>query len=92
MATYVIAANASSQLSSAWTTDKIRIATTNAIHYAIGNASVTASASSAIIPSNSIHDRFIGVGNYIAVIRDATDGNVSITEMGTASSGTAAVS
>lgn len=91
MATTVILANATSQRSSAWTTDKVRFATTTAIHYAVGNSSVTATASDPIIPTNTMHDEFVGVGNYVAVIQVSASGNVSLTELGTASSGTAAV-
>jgi hypothetical protein len=93
MAVFVIAANSTSQrMSSACSTDKIRFATTTAIHYAVGNSSVTASAANAIVPANTIYDEFVGVGNWVAVIRDTADGNVSLTELGSATSGTAAVS
>lgn len=86
MTTYVILANNTSQTSSAWTTDKARIATTTAIHYKIGNSAVTAAATDAILPANVVHDEFVGVGNYIAVIRDTANGNISLIEMGTSSS------
>ena len=86
MATYVISANTASQrISSASATAKMRIATNVAIHYAVGNSSVTASNTNEIIPANSLVDRHVGVGNYVAVIRaDGTSGNVSLTEVGSA--------
>jgi hypothetical protein len=89
MAVYLITASGSSQRTSAITTDKVRIATTTAIHYATGNSSVTASSSNELLPANTIQTRFVGVGNYFAVIQDSAGGNVTITEVGTASSGTA---
>jgi len=88
MSTYVITANTVSQaISSASTTDKMRIATNVAVHYAIGNSSVTASAVNEIIPANLIVDRYVGVGNYVAVIRsEGANGKVSLTEVGSATS------
>jgi hypothetical protein len=96
MATYVLVANTAAQrIGSASTTDKIRIATTTDIHYAIGNSSVNAATTDAIVPAGQIFEDFIGVGKYVSVIRvtsTSANGAVSITELGTASSGTAAVS
>jgi hypothetical protein len=89
MAVYLITASGSSQRTSAITTDKVRIVTTTAIYYATGNSSVTASSSNELVPANTIQTRFVGVGNYFAVIQDSVNGNVTITEVGTASSGTA---
>lgn len=96
MSTYVLVANTAAQrIGSASTTDKIRIATTTDIHYAIGNSSVTAAGTDAIVPAGQIFEDYIGVGNYVSVIRvtsTSANGTVSITELGTRSSGTAAVS
>jgi len=82
----IYTANSSSQLTSASTTDKVRIATTtSAIAIAVGNANVTANLTGCeIIPANSVERSFIvGQGNYIAFINvDGVAGAFSITPLG----------
>ena len=86
MATTIYTANGSSQLTSASTTDKVRIATTtSAIAVSVGNLSVVANlTSSEIIPANTVERSFIvGQGNYIAFINVAgTAGAFSVTPLG----------
>ena len=68
MSTFVLVANTTAQrISSAATTDKVRIATTTDIHCAIGNSSVDATGTDSIIPDGQIHDVFVGVGSYVSV-------------------------
>ena len=83
MANYNITASGSSQSIGPVATDKVRIATTTAIYYAVGNSSVTATTSNPIIGANQIErDVYVGAGNYVAVLAVATGGVCSITELG----------
>ena len=89
MAASLFTANNASQRSTVWTTDKGRFATSGvAIHYQIGNSSVSATSSDEIIPANYMVDRYIGVGNYIAILKTAESSNavVSISPVGAATS------
>jgi hypothetical protein len=92
MASAIYTANGTSQLSSAATTDKVRIATTtSAIAIAVGDANVTANLTACeIIPANTVDNSFIvGQGNYIAFINVAgTAGAFSITDLGAAHANT----
>ena len=82
----IYTANSSSQLTSASTTDKVRIATTtSAIAISVGDANVVANlTSSEIIPANTVERSFIvGQGNYIAFINVAgSAGAFSVTPLG----------
>lgn len=86
MAAAIYTPSGSSQLSSASTTDKVRISTTaTAIAIAVGDANVTANLTACeIVPANTILNSFIvGEGNYIAYI--SADGGTdifSITDLG----------
>ena len=61
MASTIYTATGSSQLTSAATTDKVRIATTtSAIAVAVGNSSVTANTTACeIIPANTVDNNFL---------------------------------
>ena len=75
--------------SQAWYTDKARIATgTNAVTYQVtlAGGSDTIYSAATQVPANNVRDVYVGVGNSLTV----TGGNVTITEVGTASSGTSA--
>jgi hypothetical protein len=74
-------------------TDKVRIATTTAVTYAVSPlANVTAvttsnpnaaSTSSGVIGANQIErDIYVGRGNYLAIIAVTTSGLCSVTELG----------
>lgn len=86
MASYIYTANATSQLSAAIATDKVRISTTSsAIAIAIGDGNVTANLTACeIIPSNTVlNSVIVGQDNYIAYIDVAgSAGAFSITELG----------
>lgn len=85
MAAKIYTANSTSQLTSAMVTDKVRISTTTAIAYAIGNANVTANLTACeIIPANTVRNSIIvGQDNYIAYINVAgSAGPFSVTELG----------
>jgi len=84
MANYVVTASGTSQATGPIQTDKVRIGTTVAIQYTVGNSSVTTSTSTGIvIGANQIErDIYVGAGNYIAIIAVATGGACSITELG----------
>lgn len=86
MASTIYTATGSSQLTSAATTDKVRIATTtSAIAVAVGNSSVTANTTACeIIPANTVDNNFlVGQGNYIAFINVAgSAGAFSVTDLG----------
>jgi hypothetical protein len=84
------------QTNVAWRTDKVQINTgTNAVTFQVNvanvaNAGVTSDtiySNAVIIPANSSMDMFVGVGNFITI----AGGNASISELGTESSGNAAV-
>jgi hypothetical protein len=84
------------QTNVAWRTDKVRIATgTNAVTFQVNlanvaNAGVTSDtiySNAIVIPANSGMDMFVGVGNFITI----AGGNASVSEIGTDSSGNAAV-
>lgn len=79
-----------------WYTDKARVDTgTNSVTFQVNtanlaNAGVTSNtiySNAIVIPANSSMDMFIGVGNYVTI----AGGNSTIQELGTASSGSAAV-
>jgi len=86
MASTTYIANGTSQITSASTTDKVRIATTTPIAIAVGDANVTVSLSTGeIIPANTVDNNFtVGQGNYIAFIQviAGTQGHFSITGLG----------
>ena len=85
MASAIYTANSSSQLTAASTTDKVRISTTTAIAFAVGDANVTANLTACeIVPANTVlNSVIVGQGNYIAYINVAgTAGAFSITELG----------
>lgn len=85
MAAAIYTPSGSSQLTSAATTDKVRISTTSsAIAIAVGNSSVTANLTSCeIVPANTVLNSFIvGEGNYIAYIAVSGTGIFSITDLG----------
>ncbi len=85
MAATIYTPSGSSQLTSAATTDKVRISTTSsAIAIAVGNSSVTANLTSCeIVPANTVLNSFIvGEGNYIAYIAVSGTGIFSITDLG----------
>ena len=80
----------------AWYTDKARIDTgTNSVTLQVNfantaNGGVTSNtiySNAIVIPANSRHDQFVGVGNYLTIV----GGNATAQELGTASSGTASV-
>ena len=90
MATYVIAANGTSQQTAALTSTKVKIAATVAVYYAVGANPTAYSSNCAIIPANTVRDINIGngnvaagTGNKIAFLQVSTGGNVSVTEIGT---------
>jgi hypothetical protein len=79
-----------------WRTDKVQINTgTNAVTFQvnvanIANAGVTNDtiySNAVVIPANSSMEMFVGVGNFITI----TGGNASVGELGTDTSGSAAV-
>jgi hypothetical protein len=86
MASYVYTANGSSQLSSAVSTDKVRISAITPIAFAVGNANVTANTTACqIVPANTVlNSVIVGQGNYVAFINigSATAQPFSITELG----------
>ena len=75
----------------AWYTDKALISTgTNSVTYQVNLApgfSNTIFSNAVVIPANSSTFVYVGVGNKLTV----TGGNVTVSEAGTASSGTAGV-
>jgi len=77
--------------SQVWYTDKAKIATgTNPVTFNVAlSPTFTGNIYSAAtqVPANSIEFIYVGVGNKLTV----TGGNVTVTEAGTASSGTAGV-
>jgi hypothetical protein len=79
-----------------WRTDKVQINTgTNAVTFQvnvanIANAGVTSDtiySNAVVIPANSSMEMFVGVGNFVTI----TGGNASVGELGTDTSGNAAV-
>ena len=85
MASYVYTASGSSQLSDPIQTDKVRISTTTAIAFAVGDANVTANLTACeIVPANTVlNSVIVGQDNYIAYINVAgSAGAFSITELG----------
>ena len=79
-----------------WYTDKVRVDTgTNSVTLQVNLANVangavsgdTIFSNAVVIPANSRYDQFVGVGNYLTI----TNGNATVQELGTASSGTSAV-
>ena len=79
-----------------WRTDKVQINTgTDAVTFQvnianIANAGITSDtiySNAVVIPANSSVDMFVGVGNFITI----AGANASISELGTESSGNAAV-
>lgn len=86
MSSTIYTANGTSQLTSASTTDKVRIATTtSAIAISTGDANTVANLTAcAIIPANTVdNDVYVGQGNYIAYINVAgTAGAFSVTNLG----------
>ena len=85
MASYVYTASGSSQLSDPIKTDKVRISTTTAIAFAVGDANVTANLTACeIVPANTVlNSVIVGQDNYIAYINVAgSAGAFSITELG----------
>ena len=79
-----------------WYTDKARIDTgTNSVTLQVNfgnvaNGAITANtifSNAIVIPANSRHDQFVGVGNYLTIV----GGNATAQELGTASSGTESV-
>lgn len=74
-----------------WLTDKALISTgTNSVTYQVNLApgfSNTIFSNAVVIPANSSTFVYVGVGNKLTV----TGGNVTVSEAGTASSGTAGV-
>ena len=77
--------------SQTWYTDKAQIATgTNSITYNVALApgfTNTIFSNPVVVPANSIEYVYVGVGNQLTI----TGGNCTISEAGTASSGTAGV-
>jgi hypothetical protein len=78
--------------SQTWYTDKARISTgTNPVTYQVNlvfpSAAGNIFSAPTQIPANWVEDVFVGVGNQLTV----TGGNVTIQEIGTASSGSAGV-
>lgn len=79
-----------------WSTDKVRIGTgTNSVTFQVNVANVANAAATSdtiysnavVIPADSVVDMFVGVGNFVTI----AGGNATISEIGTASSGNAAV-
>ena len=79
-----------------WRTDKAQINTgTNAVTFQVNvanvaNAGVTGNtiySNAVVIPANSSMEMFVGVGNFITIGGD----NASVSELGTDSSGNAAI-
>ena len=79
-----------------WSTDKVRIGTgTNSVTFQVNvanvaNAGVTSDtiySNAVVIPADSVVDMFVGVGNFVTIV----GGNATVSELGTASSGNAAV-
>lgn len=58
----------------------LRIASTAALHYAVG-ASPTATSSDAYLPANTVEYIAVRPGQKIAVIQDSSSGNATVTEM-----------
>jgi len=84
------------QTNAVWRTDKVRIGTgTNAVTFQVNlantaNAGVTSDtiySNAVVIPADSTVDMFVGVGNFVTI----GGGNATVSELGTASSGNAAV-
>lgn len=89
MSLQVIAANGTSQQSSAIQGDKVKVTTSaNGVFYAVG-ANPVAYSNSAILPANSV--RFVnmrGIGNKIAILQNGGASNVSVETCATISSST----
>ena len=78
MASYVYTAGSSANASANIQTDKVRIATTTAIHYAIGNSSVVATSSHAILPANTTGSYNVAVGFQAMTSNTTGYSNVAI--------------
>lgn len=58
----------------------VAIAATEAVHYGFGDSTVTATTADTYLPSNGEHFVRISPGQYVAVIRETTDGTVKVSE------------
>lgn len=58
----------------------VTIATDTAVHYALGDSSVTATTADTFLPENGEHFIRILPGQFVAVIRSTADGTVKVSE------------
>lgn len=79
-----VAIGAASAASSAFgsQTRQIRVATTGACHFRVGDGTPTAVATDSLLPTGVVDYITVGPGQKLAVIQDgASTGNINITEM-----------